>query len=198
MNYLAHAYLSFGEPEILVGNLISDFVKGKKKFEFPGRVQLGITLHRKIDDFTDKHRSTADAKQFFKPFYGLYAGAFVDIVYDHFLACDRMKFPGDELMSFAQLTYTRLNPFKADFPAPFRQLFRFMELQNWLYNYQFRELIYNSFIGLVKRAKYMDDHRPAFAAFENNYDALKTCYESFFPELYEHAFIIFHQMITPE
>lgn len=30
MNYLAHAYLSFDEPEILVGNMISDFVKGKK------------------------------------------------------------------------------------------------------------------------------------------------------------------------
>ena len=31
MNYLAHAYLSFNDPEILVGNMISDFVKGKKK-----------------------------------------------------------------------------------------------------------------------------------------------------------------------
>ena len=31
VNYLAHAYLSFGDPEILTGNLISDFVKGKKK-----------------------------------------------------------------------------------------------------------------------------------------------------------------------
>jgi acyl carrier protein phosphodiesterase len=30
MNYLAHAYLSFGEPDILAGNMISDFVKGKK------------------------------------------------------------------------------------------------------------------------------------------------------------------------
>lgn len=35
MNYLAHAYLSFNDPEILVGNLISDFVKGKKKFDYP-------------------------------------------------------------------------------------------------------------------------------------------------------------------
>ncbi len=35
MNYLAHAYLSFNDPEILVGNMISDFVKGKKKFDYP-------------------------------------------------------------------------------------------------------------------------------------------------------------------
>ncbi len=36
MNYLAHAYLSFGDPDILAGNMISDFVKGKKKFDYPG------------------------------------------------------------------------------------------------------------------------------------------------------------------
>ena len=30
MNYLAHAYLSFGDPGILTGNMISDFVKGKR------------------------------------------------------------------------------------------------------------------------------------------------------------------------
>ena len=33
MNYLAHAYLSFNKPDILAGNIISDFVKGKKKFD---------------------------------------------------------------------------------------------------------------------------------------------------------------------
>ena len=31
VNYLAHAYLSFGIPDIVVGNLISDFIKGKKR-----------------------------------------------------------------------------------------------------------------------------------------------------------------------
>jgi acyl carrier protein phosphodiesterase len=39
MNYLAHAYLSFNQPEILVGNMISDFVKGKKKFDFAPGIQ---------------------------------------------------------------------------------------------------------------------------------------------------------------
>ena len=45
MNYLAHAYLSFGYSELLVGNLISDFVKGKKtgkgKFECEGSTYTG-------------------------------------------------------------------------------------------------------------------------------------------------------------
>ena len=88
MNYLAHAYLSFDDPEVLAGNMISDFVKGKKKFDYPFRIQQGIMLHRLIDDFTDNHPATKEAKEFFRPDYRLYSGAFVDVVYDHFLAID--------------------------------------------------------------------------------------------------------------
>ena len=62
MNYLAHAYLSFNEPEILVGNMISDFVKGKKRFDFSENIQKGIMLHRNIDTFTDEHEVTKKAK----------------------------------------------------------------------------------------------------------------------------------------
>jgi len=66
MNYLAHAYLSFNEPEILIGNLISDFVKGKKKFSYSPGIQNGIAIHRAIDQFTDDHAATHAAKLFFK------------------------------------------------------------------------------------------------------------------------------------
>ena len=64
MNFLAHAYLSFGQPEILVGNMISDFVKGKKKFDYPGGIQAGMQLHRAIDTFTDAHPATKEAAIF--------------------------------------------------------------------------------------------------------------------------------------
>ena len=86
MNYLAHAYLSFGNADILAGNMISDFVKGKQKFGYSEAIQKGITLHRMIDTFTDSHEATRAAKQYFKPAVGLYSGAFTDVVYDHFLA----------------------------------------------------------------------------------------------------------------
>jgi acyl carrier protein phosphodiesterase len=92
MNYLAHAYLSFDDEEILTGNIISDFVKGKKKFDYPSRIQAGINLHRIIDNFTDQHEATREAKEFLRPHYRLYSGAFVDVVYDHFLANDKTVF----------------------------------------------------------------------------------------------------------
>ena len=72
--------------------MISDFVKGKAKFDYPPGIQKGIHLHRLIDTFTDNHPATAMAKSFFRPQYRLYSGAFTDVVYDHFLARDEKQF----------------------------------------------------------------------------------------------------------
>ena len=92
MNYLAHAYLSFNHPGILVGNMVSDFVKGAAKFSFNGIIQQGINLHRDIDSFTDTHPATREAKSVFQPAYRLYSGAIMDVLYDHFLANDPEHF----------------------------------------------------------------------------------------------------------
>ena len=108
MNYLAHAYLSFNEAGIITGNMISDFVKGKKKFDYNESIQNGITLHRAIDEFTDSHRVTKQAKLFFKADYRLYSGAFVDVVYDHFLAIDENEFTEETLKVFSLRTYQLL------------------------------------------------------------------------------------------
>jgi acyl carrier protein phosphodiesterase len=195
MNYLAHAYLSFNEPEMLAGNMISDFVKGKKKFDYAAGIQKGITLHRAIDVFTDNHEITRQAKLFFKPAYGLYAGAFMDVVYDHFLATDTQEFPGNALDMFAQKTYLQLQAFETVLPDRFRHLLYYMRTQNWLYNYRFKEGIKNSFAGLVRRAAYMHEHETAFHIFEENYTALNGYYETFFPALKNFASGTLNQLL---
>ena len=184
MNYLAHAYLSFNQPSILVGNMISDFVKGKKKFDYADEIQKGITLHRAIDDFTDTHPATHEAKQFFRPQYRLYAGAFIDVVYDHFLANDNNQFAtSEDLQSFSENTYTQLFDNFNALPENFRKMLPYMKEQNWLYNYQFTHGIEKSFEGLVRRAAYLTESKIAFTLFNENYIELEKCYHVFFPEL---------------
>ncbi len=92
MNFLAHARLSFQDPDILLGNMISDFVKGKLKYDYPEAVQRGIHLHRLIDSFTDTHPVVQEAKELFRPAYRLYSGAIIDVVFDHFLATDDSEY----------------------------------------------------------------------------------------------------------
>ncbi len=184
MNYLAHAYLSFNNPEILVGNMISDYVKGKKQYDYPIEIQKGIRLHRAIDQFTDEHEATKTLKTFFKPQYRLYAGAFADVVYDHFLATDKKEFSTPEaLHHFTSITYQQLEPHFSLFPAYFQKQFPYMKSQNWLFNYSFKWGIQKSFGGLVKRATYLTECDIAFEIFSTHYASMQICYTEFFPSL---------------
>lgn len=184
MNYLAHAYLSFNQPEILTGNMISDFVKGKNKFDFSPAIQKGIALHRAIDEFTDFHPVTQMAKAYFKKDYRLYSGAFTDVVYDHFLANDKKEFEDRlELDLFCQATYISLQNNSPGMPVKFLQMLPYMKQQNWLYHYCYREGIEKSFGGLVRRAAYLSESATAYKIFNDHYHDLGECYRLFFPAL---------------
>ena len=177
--------------------MISDFVKGKQKLDYPFAIQQGITLHRAIDSFTDSHAVTRQAKSFFKEPYGLYAGPLVDVAYDYFLANDPLRFPetgekgsetgGTGLKAFAQKTYERLSTRQALLPERFGQLFHYMKAQDWLFNYRYKEGIFNSFAGLARRATYMGSSEQAGLLFETHYSGLEACYMDFFPSLQDFA-----------
>ena len=184
MNYLAHARLSFDHAQILVGNMISDFVKGKKKFDFPADVQMGISLHRAIDTYTDTHETTARLKSYFRPQYRLYSGAFADVVYDHFLANDAGEFAEEkDLKLFTSGTYNLLVENRSLLPAAFEKMLPYMKDQDWLFNYRYTAGIEKSFGGLVRRATYLKESDIAFELFLRNYKEMEACYYAFFPSL---------------
>lgn len=183
MNYLAHVFLSFGHPEITVGNLISDYVKGKKQFEYIPGIQQGIRLHRAIDTFTDQHPATLEAKKIFHPHYRLYSGAFVDVVYDHFLASDSAQFSDESLKQFTEQAFLSVDPYISHFPEKFAAMYPYMKSQNWLYNYQFRWGLEKSFGGLVRRSAYLKESDTAFRLFEKNYSELQGFYNVFMPDI---------------
>jgi acyl carrier protein phosphodiesterase len=182
MNYLAHAYLSFRNEDVLTGNMISDYIKGKKQYEYPKAILAGITLHRAIDEYTDTHDATRKLKEYFRPAYRLYSGAFGDVVYDYFLANDRQQFSSPEsLRSFTQETYSSLEQNKSFFPEQFARMFPYMQSDDWLYNYQFDEGIGKSFGGVARRAKYIEETYTAFNIFLTHKKQMQLCYDEFFP-----------------
>lgn len=187
MNYLAHAYLSFNEPSILVGNMISDFVKGKRKFRYPETIQKGIQLHRDIDAFTDTHAATATAKNFFRPSYRLYSGPIMDIVYDHFLANDESVFGTDVLLPYTNNIYQVLEDHTVHLPDRFLIVLTYMKTDNWLYHYRTREGVEKTLRGLIHRASFISDSRMAIELFNKHYDELKQCYSEFFPDVKQMA-----------
>jgi acyl carrier protein phosphodiesterase len=188
MNLLAHAHLSFNQPQILVGNMISDFVKGKKQFDYPEGVQKGIKLHRAIDNFTDTHAVTQQVKLIFKPHYRLYAGAFADVVYDHFLASDSGYFVNDNnLKEFSATVYKTLEENITLLPEIFKKMLPPMIEHNWLYNYKNKWGIEKSFAGIVRRAVYIDESAVAYELFNEHYETIKLLYQAFYPDLKKFA-----------
>ena len=189
MNYLAHAYLSFQQPEVVVGNIISDYIKGKKQYDYPLSIQKGIRLHRAIDIFTDSHEAVRQAKQYLKPAVGLYSGAFIDIAFDHYLALDTLSFSSTEdLAVFAESTYQILESNQAYFPEKFQKIFPYMKEYNWLYNYQFRWGIEKSFANIARRAVYLSSPDECFKLWEENYEPIHQLYKTFFPALKAYSF----------
>jgi acyl carrier protein phosphodiesterase len=187
MNYLGHAYLSFNSPKILVGNMISDFVKGRDQFVFSGNIQKGIALHRQIDEFTDLHPATKKAMEVFRPYYRLYSGPIMDILYDHFLAKDPNLFDDASLREFSKTTYHHLENNSTHLPNRFVQVLLYMKTEDWLYNYSYTEGIRKSLYGLARRATYLREVDTAYDLFLEHYVYLNECYHDFFPDVKQFA-----------
>lgn len=185
MNFLAHAYLSFGEDEIVVGNLIADLVKGKQIESFPQRIQDGIMLHRRIDEFTDRHPVVKEAKTVFTPSVGRYDNSFLDVAFDHFLALDYPLEMQMDWSSYASECYKAVEKYGEILPPKFCSMFMYMRSEDWLSNYHNLWMIERSFDRLKRRAKYLQEDVSPFTDFENNYDSLKNYFNLFFPDVEE-------------
>ncbi|GFE61247.1 ACP phosphodiesterase [Geobacter sp. AOG2] len=86
MNFLFHLHLSGNDPDLLTGNFMGDFVKGRLGDVYPHGVATGIMLHRRIDSFAQQHPLFRRSCGRISPQYGLWRGVLVDLFYDHFLS----------------------------------------------------------------------------------------------------------------
>jgi acyl carrier protein phosphodiesterase len=183
MNFLAHIYLSNDDEEIMIGNFIADFVKGKKKDDFPDKIRKGIELHRMIDDFTDHHIITARSKDKLRKKYGKYSGVIVDLYYDHYLAANFSEYHLQSLQDFSQQTYTILKKHWDILPEGVHYFLPFMIERNWLLNYATIEGIGRALSGLSLRVSFENKMNESVQDLREYYEDFETDFRQFFPEL---------------
>jgi acyl carrier protein phosphodiesterase len=183
VNFLGHAYLSFGSEEILVGNMISDFVKGKAWMTYPEEIKKGIRLHRMIDAYTDDHSAIKEVKQIFRTDYRLYSAPIVDVLLDHFLANNPAHFTNTNLGLFTQSIYQTLEKQTAVLPPRFVHMFYYMKKEDWLYHYHTKAGIERSLHGLVRRSAFLQESERAVALFNKHYDDIVSLSNDFFKDV---------------
>ena len=81
MNFLAHAFLSGDDEEILIGNFVADAIKGKSVKTYSEGIQKGIELHRSIDTFTDKHPVFQRSRDRILEKHGKFSGVIIMIIF---------------------------------------------------------------------------------------------------------------------
>ncbi len=184
MNFLAHIFLSGEEKvEILIGNFIADFVKGKEKEKYSAGVRAGIEFHYQIDYFTDQHACFRRSVERLKPSQGKYAPVLIDLFYDHFLAVHWDKFHKTDLITFNKEVSQRFSKYEGLLPEKVRLIIPRMVSENWLPNYGTRFGIEKSLENLNRRAKFSDQITTAIEALQTDYKDYEQDFVLFFPEI---------------
>ena len=183
MNYLAHAFLSGADEELLVGNFIADSVRGNQWQHYSPRIGQGIMLHRLIDTFTDSHSVVLQSKERLRPKYRKYAGVITDIFYDHFLAANFLQFSPFTLAQYAQHVYAVVKRYHQVLPERVNYFLPYMINQNWLLGYAELAGIRKSLTGLSRRTAFVSDMEKATDELEYYYKLFSDEFFLFFPDL---------------
>jgi acyl carrier protein phosphodiesterase len=188
MNFLGHLYLSGDDNEIIAGNFMGDFVKGREKIKaFEPAIAKGIMLHRSIDQFTDQHPIVAKSKARLRNTYRHYSGVIVDVFYDHFLAKNWDKFHAVPLNEYSQYAYRIIRSYKPILPDEAKHMLPYMIQYDWLYNYRTIEGINRALTGISRRTSFESHMQHASKDLESNYDAFEKEFHLFLPEIEAHC-----------
>lgn len=187
MNFLAHLHLSDDKPLIMVGNFIGDWVKGRAAAQvYEREVQVGISLHRTIDDFTDRHPVVKRSKKRLFGNYRHYSGVIVDVFYDHFLAAGWSQYRGEPLDNFAARCYDILHAYHM-LPEDVKRMLPYMINGNWLLNYSKVEGVHRALSGMASRTPFKSGMENASNDLVEHYQEFSSDFAEFFPELQSHV-----------
>jgi acyl carrier protein phosphodiesterase len=183
MNVLAHIYLSGDSDEIIIGNYIGDYVKGRDYMKYPESIKKGIILHRKIDDFTDKHPVVHRSKILFTRKYHKYAGVVVDILYDHFLTKEWDFYSRRPLESITYQFYRAMVNNYDILPERVRDRMPFFIINNWLESYKSPNGLRKVLNAMSKRTSLPSESKYAIKTLKKHYYPLGDDFNEFFPQL---------------
>jgi acyl carrier protein phosphodiesterase len=183
MNFLAHIYLSGDHEEILVGNFMGDYVKGREYLNFPEQVSRGIMLHRKIDFFTDQHPVTRKSRNHIIQYYRKYSGIVIDILYDYLLARNWETYCDVPLPHFVNNVFLLLKKHYEILPQGIKNWFPNFIRNNWLMSYSTLGGVETVLHRMSSRTTLPEFTDAAIKIFEEKSEEFNQEFNEFFPDI---------------
>lgn len=183
MNHLAHALLGAADDDLMLGNLIADFLRGTVDPALPPRVRAGIALHRAVDRFTDAHPQVVAARRLFDAPFRRYAGILLDIWFDHLLARDWTRHADGSLHAFSMRVQSLLQARVAELPDRMRGFARYLQDNDLPEDYRETAMIERVLIGMSHRLSRANPLAEAMPVLQGLAIPLHAHFSAFFPDL---------------
>lgn len=191
MNWLAHLLLAESDPELRLGNLLGDLIKGEERETLNANLRRGLKCHQAIDIFTDSHHIVRCSKQRLNGEYRRFAGILIDVFYDHILAKNWHDYCQIPLTEFTSTVYKSWDNYLIDLPLYPQQVILRMIAEDWLGSYIYLQGVEQTLRRISwklnrRNQKRQFDLTPAIALLQDNYSQLQQDFQLFFPQLQSH------------
>lgn len=188
MNFLAHLFLSKYDDDLLIGNFIADFIRKKDDVNYSQGIQRGLTLHRKIDTFTDNHAMVRESTRLLHERHHKYSPVILDVYYDYLLAKNWEAFSKQSLSDFTQNVYKTLESNLLVMPPVLQHRLPLMIADDWLTRYGTFEGLEFTFNRMKRRASQPSHFDNAGETLQMNLDFLDENFRRFFPDAIHFVF----------
>jgi len=173
VNYLAHLFLSDADDLHLLGNIAGDWIKGPlHTHDLPPRMLEGVRRHRWVDSTTDSHPAVRNARQLFSPARSRAVPIILDMVFDHLLARNWVRYADLPLEAFLHDSYTALERVRPYWPARGRHILPTLMERDLLGRYRDLAVIGDSLEHIAGRLSRDIGLRGALPEIEANLEAL--------------------------
>lgn len=185
MNFLAHLFLSGTDENIIVGNMIADFIRNKEVENFKTGVQKGIKIHRFIDRYTDNHPQVRKGTHRLQPHHHKYSPVVIDLFYDHLLVHNWELYSNESIESFSNKMYDVLEKRMEEMPLKLKKRLPNMIASDWLPKYGTENGLLRVLEIMDRRTKFPSNFVAGIAHLKADFDYYNEEFNLFFPEMIE-------------
>jgi acyl carrier protein phosphodiesterase len=184
MNFLAHLCLANGDPGLMMGGLLGDFVRGRRAMRvFPEPIRQGIVLHRYIDKCTDRSPVIKNLRPQFSREFRRYAGIIIDLAFDHELAVNWWRYMPGSLERFDVETRDLLSGHTEWVPEKLTNFMRYADRHGLFSAYRKEEVILQALAGIGTRLSRPNPLHRVAEIWPELAPEFKLAFRQFFPQI---------------